>query len=158
MIGMSTVARTADYRERLWPSLWQLILPVVFLIPSVSLVLTPINAAIALPVALLVTALVIVIMLLGSPVVAIADGQFTAGRASIPVRQLGRTRLIGETELKRAIGVDLDARAFLMIRGTVKQAIKIENVDPHDPAPYWVVSSRRPADLDASLKAAQAAA
>lgn len=155
---MSTATRTSHYRERLWPSPWQLLLPIVFLVPAVGLVLTPINAAIAAPTAVAVAALVIAIMLLASPLVELSDGVLRAGRASIPVQQLGRTRLVGEADLRRTIGVDLDARAFLMIRGSVKQALKIENIDPRDPAPYWIVSSRRPADLDAALKAAQAEA
>lgn len=32
-------------------------------------------------------------------------------------------------------------------------AVRVEVLDPEDPTPYWVVSTRRPMELAASLEA-----
>jgi hypothetical protein len=34
----------------------------------------------------------------------------------------------------------------------VGPAVRIEVVDPDDPTPYWVISTRRPEDLIAALR------
>jgi hypothetical protein len=53
-------------------------------------------------------------------------------------------------------GVFLDARAWLVIRAWVDPVVRIELGDPEDPAPYWLVSSRKPQELVAALRAAGA--
>jgi hypothetical protein len=52
--------------------------------------------------------------------------------------------------------VSLDARAWLVIRAWVDPVVRIELGDPEDPAPYWLVSSRKPQKLVAALQAAGA--
>jgi hypothetical protein len=51
--------------------------------------------------------------------------------------------------------VDLDARAWLCIRGWIDPVVRVQVTDPSDPAPYWVVSTRNPDQLVAALQAAR---
>jgi hypothetical protein len=51
-------------------------------------------------------------------------------------------------------GRDADARAFLLLRPYLKRSVRIEVTDPEDPAPYWLVSTRRPEELAGALVAA----
>ena len=58
-----------------------------------------------------------------------------------------------EATLER--GQRLDARAWLVIRGWVSPVVKIPVTDPVDPAPYWLVSTRRPALLVDAIERAR---
>ena len=51
----------------------------------------------------------------------------------------------------RVAGVDADARAYLLLRPYVKRSVQVPVQDPADPAPYWLVSTRRPDRLAAAL-------
>jgi hypothetical protein len=48
-------------------------------------------------------------------------------------------------------GVDADARAFLLLRPYLKRSLKVQVLDPADPTPYWLLSTRRPAKLAEAL-------
>ena len=45
---------------------------------------------------------------------------------------------------RRVVGVEADARAFLLIRPYLKESVRVWLDDPEDPTPYWVVSTRQP--------------
>jgi hypothetical protein len=59
---------------------------------------------------------------------------------------------------RAARGTELDARAWTVLRGWVDGVVRVPLLDPADPAPYWVVSSRHPEELVAALDRARAAA
>jgi hypothetical protein len=42
-------------------------------------------------------------------------------------------------------------RAHLVIRGWVQPVVRVPIVDPEDPAPYWLVSTRHPKELAAAI-------
>lgn len=89
----------------------------------------------------------------GSPRVAVTDGTFTAGRARIGAEHLGRVEVLDREQTRRAAGVEADARAYLLLRPYLKRAVRVEITDPADPAPYWLISTRRPEDLARALSA-----
>jgi len=60
--------------------------------------------------------------------------------------------ITGETK-RAALGPDLSPLAFVVLRPWVRAAVKVTLADPADPTPYWVISSRRPADLVAAIAA-----
>ncbi|WP_336659427.1 DUF3093 domain-containing protein [Leucobacter sp. USHLN153] len=145
-----------SYRERLLPGP-SLFIALVLVIPAVALVLTPINGQWAIPAGVLIYVILAVTFLLLSPVIIVSDGRLTAGRAEIPVSLLGNVELLGAESLRAAIGPGADARAFLLLRGWIHRGVKIANVDPVDPAPYWVLTSRHPQRLAEAIEAARAA-
>lgn len=57
---------------------------------------------------------------------------------------------------REAMGVNLAPDAFIINRPWVRGAAKIDIDDPHDPTPYWIISTRRPKAL-LTIVAAQAA-
>ena len=59
--------------------------------------------------------------------------------------------------LRKLLGPAAHPYAFVVQRPWVSGAVQVHLDDPADPTPYWVVSSRRPADLAAALLAARAA-
>jgi hypothetical protein len=147
-------ARSAAYRERLWPTPW-LYVALLLIVPAVALVVTPMNQALALPLAIVLYALVAGWFTLVSPSVIVEGGVLTAGRASIPAGLLGAAEPLDADELRSAIGPRLDARAHLLVRGYIHRGVRVEVDDPDDPTPYWVITTRRPQTLVAAIEAAR---
>jgi len=121
--------------------------------------------AVALPlgVALLAVAALVLLSTVwfvsyGSARLAVTDRTFRAGRARIPVSLLAEPRALTAEETWQAAGPGADARAYLVLRPYVRESVLVRVVDPADPAPYWLVSSRRPEQLTAALTVAVAAA
>ncbi|WP_372729940.1 DUF3093 domain-containing protein [Nocardioides sp.] len=89
----------------------------------------------------------------GSARVLVADGTFRAGRARIAGRHLGPATVLDAEQTRRTAGRDADARAYLLLRPYLKRSVRVEILDPADPAPYWLVSTRHPVELASALTA-----
>lgn len=89
----------------------------------------------------------------GGARIVVADGTFRAGRAHIGAEHLGEVVALDAGQTRRVAGQDADARAYLLLRPYLKRAVKVEITDPADPAPYWLVSTRRPEELAQALAA-----
>lgn len=90
-----------------------------------------------------------------SAVVAVRDGQLRAGRARIPVGLLGTGRVLDRGEARAVLGPGSDARLFACYRSWLPGAVLVEVVDPQDPTPAWLVSSRSPGRLLAAIESAR---
>lgn len=88
---------------------------------------------------------------IGGAAVEVRDGVLYAGAAHIPLGHVGAVEALDAEETRRALGVEADARAFLVIRPYLKRSVRIQITDPDDPTPYWLVSSRHPATLAQAL-------
>ncbi|MGI8648443.1 MAG: DUF3093 domain-containing protein [Acidimicrobiales bacterium] len=53
---------------------------------------------------------------------------------------------------RAALGPGFDPLAFVVRRPWITEAVLITLCDPNDPTPYWIISSRHPAELVAALK------
>jgi len=87
----------------------------------------------------------------GKARVTVHDGVLTAGRARISVEHVGAVEALDADATHRLAGRDADARAYLLLRPYLRRAVRIAIVDPADPTPYWLVSTRRPVRLAAAL-------
>jgi hypothetical protein len=87
--------------------------------------------------------------------VAVDDDAFVAGPARLPLEFVGEVTPLDAANTRRVSGVDADARAFLLLRGSVHTAVRVEVDDPADPTPYWLVSTAHPDRLAAALVAAR---
>jgi hypothetical protein len=88
---------------------------------------------------------------IGSALVEVSDGQLRAGRARIPTRLLGVPEELGKDDTRRVLGVDADARAYLLTRPYLKRSVRVPVHDPADRTPYWLVATRHPDRLAAAL-------
>ena len=140
------------YRERLWASAG-LYIATALVIPASLLVFLPINWGVGIAVGLVLYAGCVVILILSSPKIIVTDQEFAAGGAHIPRSLIGEVHSYREPEATLQRGQKLDARAWLLIRGWIGPVVTIENLDPKDPTPYWLVSTRRPDELEAALAA-----
>ncbi|MBB4071511.1 DUF3093 domain-containing protein [Leucobacter sp. OH2974_COT-288] len=151
---MSVATENVTYSERLWPSGWLYII-LLLLVPSTMLLFMPLNSTLGVVLAPIVYVVFAAIFTLASPRVAVAGGEFIAGHANIPTSYIGDVEILDSDELTLAIGIQADARAYLLVRGWIHQAVKVANTDPTDPAPFWIVTTRHPEKLRAALLAAR---
>jgi hypothetical protein len=81
------------------------------------------------------------------------DGKEThVGRASIEHSYVAGCRALDADQTRRRAGVEADARAHLVLRPYIKTAVEITLDDRDDPVPYWLVSTRHPQRLAATLQ------
>ena len=88
----------------------------------------------------------------GSARVSVDTEWFRAGRARIEAVHLGAVTALDAEETRRVAGPEADARAYLLLRPYLKRAVRVEILDPADPAPYWLVCSRHPEELAAAIR------
>ena len=76
-----------------------------------------------------------------------------AGRSARRSRSslVGGVSALDAAGARAELGPRLDARAYLCLRGWIHTAVRVELVDPLDPTPYWIVSTRHPDALAAAL-------
>ena len=139
------------YTERVWPAVWVL-LATALVIPASVLVFLPINLAVGIGTGIVLYAGCVVLFLLGAPRLEVTEQGFRAGRAMLPARHIGQAAGFAKEEATRERGPALDARAWLLIRGWVDGVVRVEVADDRDPVPYWLVSTRRPAELVSALE------
>lgn len=146
------------YTERLWPAAWvwawgalvAVTLGVVF-VPAASV-------TVAVVVGLAALAGTFLLLRAWSPVVRVVEPEpgaglwLQAGDARIPAVALGDVEPLDAAAMRAALGPALDARSHRCIRGWVATGVRAEVVDTRDPVPYWLVSTRRPGRLAASLR------
>ncbi|MGJ0204462.1 DUF3093 domain-containing protein [Leucobacter sp. gxy201] len=152
---MNTAAAATAYRERLVPGVG-LFAAVLLVAPAVAMVLVPIAIEASIPAGIIAYLVIAGFLFATSPTIRVADGRLHAGRAQIALEHLGAVELLGSEALRRAIGPELDARNYLLVRGWVRTGVRIANIDPADPAPYWIITTRRPQALADAIAGARA--
>ena len=102
------------------------------------------------------TILVALLVGYGRAQVAVDGSTFRAGRAHIGLEHVGAVTALDADGVRRQAGVEADARAYLLLRPYLKRGVRVDITDPADPAPYWLVSCRRPEALVSAFEAARA--
>ena len=138
------------YRERLHPAL-SMFFYVALVIPASIIVFIPTNPegelsglAIGIATGIVLYIGVIALFVWSSPIIEVTVDTLRVGRAVIPRELLGRVHAYEGSAATEQRGTALDARAWLCIRGWVKPVIRVTLIDPQDPTPYWLVSTRHP--------------
>ena len=145
----------AAHRETLLPPVaaWVAVLAVA---ATLGLVFLPsLGPTVALATALAGVAGAVLGLWLTSARIEVTDGELRAGRAAMPLRHVGRVRVLSAERMKALRGPEADARAYLCQRSWIAQGVLVEVTDPKDPTPYWLLSSRTPQRLAAALDRAE---
>ncbi|MFC7406107.1 DUF3093 domain-containing protein [Georgenia alba] len=117
-------------------------------------------AAVLVSAGLSLTAPVVSVVPTGDP----ADGapadapRLSAGDAVIPLDALGAAEEVDAEGIRRLLGPEADARAYVCHRSWVRSAVRFEVTDERDATPYWLVCTRRPAQLIAATGRREAGA
>lgn len=139
-----------DYRERLWPSPWIYVAPLL-LLPASILVLAPVSLPAGIATGIILYVATVGALTVTAPVIEVRDGRLHAGRADIALAHVGEAVGADAAAARVERGTGLDARAYLVIRGWVQPVVRVPITDPSDPAPYWLLSTRHPDELAAAI-------
>ena len=153
-----TVAPAPRYAERLGcPVSWWLISLLVGLstVTAVGWYLGPEFAAGAA--AVCAGGIAAVLLGLGSVRVVVDDRGLSVGPSLLEWEYQGPAEALDAVAARERLGVRADARAFVVQRAYLKQAVEVPVLDAADPHPYWLVSTRSPARLAAALAQGRAA-
>ncbi|TGO04813.1 DUF3093 domain-containing protein [Serinibacter arcticus] len=139
--------------ERQWPSFgaW-LLAPGGGLFAGLAVF--PLSDVAAVAVLLAVTLTIAIVLARTAERVTVTDGTdpgLRAGRAFLEAWHVGEVTELDREASRRALGPGSDARAYLAHRGWIRTAVRVRVLDPQDPTPYWLISTRRPAELAAAL-------
>ena len=140
------------YSERLVPSLpWWLCVPAIAGVAAI--VFLPIGGMVAAVVAVPVAIGVAAGLWSLAAHVEVTGETFRAGRARIEHRYLGEVSVLDAEQVRGLMGPLSDARSHVLHRPWVRGAVRVEIVDPRDPCPFWLVSTRDPRGLAEALGA-----
>jgi len=154
--GTTASGAALTYRESLTPSLWVFVAAAV-IAPMTAMVFVPFDTTLALAIGAAAGIAVIVLLLASAPRVAVRDGVLYAGRAHIPVTLLGDGEWFTGSDARDLRGPGLPRDAWHLIRGGIDGLVRVPVLDPDDPTPFWVISSRTPDRLVAAIRRAQMA-
>lgn len=138
--------------ERLWaPVSWWLITAAfggtftiavgAYLGPTGAIVMTAVCAA-----------AICVALLRGAGVVRVSEDGLEAAGAFLPWAAAGGVKVLDAEQTRVRMGTGADVRAFLVHRSYIPGAVEVEVVDPADPHPYWLVSTRHPERLARAIE------
>ncbi|MEU8618817.1 DUF3093 domain-containing protein [Streptomyces sp. NPDC048623] len=154
----SAPSTAPSFDERLTaPRSWWLIAALLGL--SGALIMLPLGIVPALAGLIVATALAGAgVSSYGSARIRVVAGSLVAGEARIPASALGVPEVLDAEEARAWRTYKADPRAFMVMRGYVPTAVRVEVTDPADPTPYVYLSSRDPQALATALEAARAEA
>lgn len=145
------------YREtlRVPVSYWLLSVPVVALLGA------ELFAGFSSLVAIAVYAVFVIVvggflLAWGTVRIEVADGVLRAGPDTLPLPAIGEVLPLDAPQTAALRGPKADPAAHLLLRPYLKRAVYIGLADPESPVPYWLVATRRPAELAAALTASHA--
>jgi Protein of unknown function (DUF3093) len=142
------------YREKLWPAPW-LFISTALVIPASLLVFLPINIFVGVGSAIALYLVCLAGLLVSATKIEVTQSELIAGKARLPIDIIGSVDGFRGAAATLERGQRLDARSFLVIRGWVDPVVRIELVDPNDPVPYWLVSTRKPEEVSRAIDQAR---
>lgn len=143
-----------DYHERLavpvaW---WILAVPVIVLLGGYG-----IYANLSGPVVVIIYTVFTVggaaaLLMWGSSVIEVGDGELRAAGAVLPLSRVTEVRALDARQAEAMRGPRADPAAHMLIRPYLKTAVYIAVHDPGGRIPYWLIGTRRPAELAAVIE------
>jgi hypothetical protein len=159
--GVSTTAASTEsasppsYDERLAAPFMFWVALIVIVILGVLEVGSGFNYVVLVPVAIFMVGFFLVPFAITSLTrVRIRDGVLTANGKDLPVMSIAGVSALDPDQTRLRIGPQADPAAVLVHKGWIRTSIMLRLSNPH-PVPYWVISTRRPDELAATIKAAR---
>ena len=142
------------YREQLRvpASYWLLALPVVAILGAELFAgFSGLVAAVVYAVFILVVGGFLLAW--GATRVEVTGTVLRAGGDVLPLSAIGEVQPLDEQQAALLRGPRADPAAHLLLRPYLKKAVYVGLADPSDGVPYWLIATRRPAELAAALTA-----
>jgi hypothetical protein len=147
-----------SYRERLFaPPLWW-VAGMLTMLTFGAIVWTGFDLATTLAVFAAVIIVTAAFLLnWGRVIIEIADGELRVGKDRLPLADTGQVRPLDEAQARALRGPRADPRAYVLIRPYLRLAVYVEVSRPDAGTPYWLLATRRPAELAAAIETSRPA-
>lgn len=97
-----------------------------------------------IPFGVLLPLAAVIVWWLGHSALEISGGEVRIRGAHVPLTYVSGAVALDAATLRLVVGREGDPAAFVSIRPWIGPGVQLWLDDPDDPAPYWVVSTRRP--------------
>jgi hypothetical protein len=94
----------------------------------------------------------VALLLMGRTKIEVSHGELRVGASTLPLAVAGEVAALDEVRTRALRGPSADPRAFMMVRPYLKLAVYIEVTGEHQERPYWLIGTRRPAELAAAIE------
>lgn len=91
----------------------------------------------------------------GRTTIEVADGELRAGQGVLPLADVGEVRELDEAQARALRGQRADPRAYTLIRPYLRRAVYVEVCGRATASPYWLLATRKPAELAAAIESAR---
>lgn len=118
----------------------------------------PLGMGLAIGVGLVVAVAIALALVRAQPQITVDPEGLHAGTSFLDAAHLGEVEPLDTAATRLALGPQLRADAWLVQRSWVHTAVRVGVRDEADTTPYWVVSTRHPAELAHAVIACRDAA
>lgn len=84
--------------------------------------------------------------------ISIDERELRIDRAHIDLKYIGGVDVLNTSQMRLLRTRDADPAAYLAIKFWISTGVQITVLDPRDPTPYWLVTSKRGDEIAALLK------
>jgi hypothetical protein len=93
----------------------------------------------------------------GRVTIEISGGELRADGGRLPLAAIGEVRALDDAQARALRGPRADPRARMLIRPYLRRAVYVEVTTPDGDTPYWLLGTRRPAELAAAIESSRPA-
>ncbi|MEO8888872.1 MAG: DUF3093 domain-containing protein [Jatrophihabitantaceae bacterium] len=153
----NTDARALSYCERLrTPWWWYLVAIGVGSILAAEFHIAGMSATDWIPFGTVLPLSCLLVWWMGHSSLEITQGELRIRGAHLPLEFVSGCVALDPRTLRLVIGREGDPAAYISIRPWIGPGVQLWLDDPHDPTPYWIVSSRHAQKVVDLLRAAAA--
>jgi hypothetical protein len=91
----------------------------------------------------------------GRATIEVTSGELRVGSDALPLAAVGEVRPLDEAQARALRGPRADPRAYTLIRPYLRYAVYVEVTGRDTAHPYWLLGTRRPAELAAAIESAR---
>lgn len=140
-----------QFREVMRPPLWLLAFIYFMFLSLIVAVWAALGTGSAIFAGVILTLLLLVIAVMGRSEILVNEEELRIQDAHIDRTYIGDVAVLNAAEMKLIRTRNADPAAYLAIKFWVTTGVKITLNDQRDPTPYWLVSSKKAAELKNTL-------
>ena len=143
-----------DYRERLAvPAAWWLLgVPVILLLGAYAIYANLSGLIVVIVYVVFTVGYVAALLAWSAGVIEVTGGALRAAGSVLPLARVTSVQALDEEQAAAMRGPQADPAAHMLIRPFLKSAVYLEVDDPDGQVPYWLIGTRRPAELAAVIE------
>jgi hypothetical protein len=146
------MSTSSTYKEVIRPPFWLIAFMYFMLFSLVIAIWAALGNAATVNSLAISIVLGIAVIYYSTSTIEVSDGELKIKKAHIPLRYLGASEIIDKKSFSVARTRGADPAAYLATTFWISEGIKVEVIDERDPTPYWLISTRRPAELIKALQ------